>query len=128
MTNPPPSPDWNEDAPGVPLQPAEKKTPLLLRLKMPVWIALILWLATALFAWFITGPGRSTATAVERSLSNAQRVEMTLCLTNEQVRDPQRASAINDLEKELRAIGAQDVLIRVETPCDRQNPTPAATR
>lgn len=94
-----------------------KRPPLIFRLKVPAWLALVAVLVTVAVAFFLTGPARSTARDFDNNFDGSQQVEITYCLSNSQAVESRRERARAALEARLRELGVKDPKITFVSPC-----------
>lgn len=97
---------------------AERKQPtLILRLKVPAWLALVAILVTVAVAFFMTGPARSVARDFDNNFNGSQQVQITYCLSNAQAVESGRERSRASLEAHLRELGVKDPKITFVSPC-----------
>lgn len=98
-------------------QAERKRPPLIFRLKVPAWLALVAVLVTVAVSFFLTGPARSTARDFDNNFDGSQQVEITYCLSNAQAVESGRERARAALEARLRELGVKDPKITFVSPC-----------
>lgn len=101
-----------------------KRVPLLFRIKVPAWLALVGILVTVLVAFFLTGPARSIARDFDRNFDGVQQVEIRYCLSNAQAVEAGRERSRVGLENRLRELGVKDPKIEFVSPCPLPNTSP----
>lgn len=101
---------------------AQRRQHWLARVKLPLWLSLLLMLVVALFAFFISYPERTVSSALERTFSGTDQVKITYCLSNEAARDPDRWKAEERLRRELEQLGVRNVEISFVSPCPASAP------
>lgn len=87
------------------------------RVKLPLWLSLLLMLVVALFAFFISYPERTVSSALEKTFTGTDQVKISYCLSNEAARDSDRWKAEERLRRELEQLGVRNVEISFVSPC-----------